>query len=95
MAGSAIVRKLRNEGYDNFILQTSADLDLPKQGEVAAFFNETKPRYFFLAAAKVVSRPKRESLAVLIIVARFEMKVLLVNQNGWEDKKVLRNKIET
>ena len=53
MAGSAIVRKLRDEGYDNFIFQTSAELDLRNQREVAAFFNETKPRYVFLAAAKV------------------------------------------
>ena len=53
MAGSAIVRKLRDEGYDNFIFQTSEELDLRSQQEVAAFFSETKPRYVFLAAAKV------------------------------------------
>ncbi len=53
MAGSAIVRKLRNEGYDNFIFRTSSELDLRNQQAVNAFFNDTKPGYVFLAAAKV------------------------------------------
>ena len=53
MAGSAIVRKLMDEGYDNLIFRTSSELDLRNQQAVDAFFNETKPSYVFLAAAKV------------------------------------------
>jgi GDP-L-fucose synthase len=53
MVGSAILRKLKAEGYVNFILRTSKELDLRNQSEVEAFFEETKPDYVFLAAAKV------------------------------------------
>lgn len=53
MAGSAIVRKLRAEGYDNLILKSSSELDLRSQAAVEKFFKEEKPEYVFLAAAKV------------------------------------------
>ena len=53
MVGSAILRKLKKEGYTNFILKTSAEVDLRNQSEVNHFFNEEKPVYVFLAAAKV------------------------------------------
>ncbi|RWY57419.1 GDP-L-fucose synthase [Mucilaginibacter gilvus] len=53
MVGSAIHRKLQAEGYTNFILRTSAEIDLRDQQQVAAFFTATKPDYVFLAAAKV------------------------------------------
>ena len=53
MVGSAIYRKLRKEGYDNFVTRTSAELDLRNQEDVKRFFEEEKPDYVFLAAAKV------------------------------------------
>ncbi|TFF36879.1 GDP-L-fucose synthase family protein [Mucilaginibacter psychrotolerans] len=53
MVGSAIHRKLEKEGYTNFILRSSGELDLRDQQKVTAFFAETKPDYVFLAAAKV------------------------------------------
>ena len=53
MVGSAIVRKLRSEGFSNFILKTSSELDLRNQAIVYAFFAAEKPDYVFLAAAKV------------------------------------------
>jgi len=53
MVGSAIVRKLQAEGYQNFILKTSSELDLRNQAAVGKFFAEEKPEYVFLAAAKV------------------------------------------
>jgi GDP-L-fucose synthase len=53
MAGSAILRKLKNEGFENFVLKTSAELDLRNQSAVNNFFEEEKPSYIFLAAAKV------------------------------------------
>lgn len=53
MVGSAILRKLREEGYANFVLRTSTELDLRDQRAVAAFFEAEKPEYVFLAAAKV------------------------------------------
>jgi GDP-L-fucose synthase len=53
LVGSAIVRRLRREGYENLLLRTSKELDLRDQDEVNAFFAAEKPEYVFLAAAKV------------------------------------------
>ena len=53
MVGSAIVRKLQQEGYTNLVLKTSAELDLRDQVKVSSFFASEKPDYVFLAAAKV------------------------------------------
>lgn len=53
MVGSAILRRLEKEGYSNFILKTSKELDLRSQRAVADFFSTEKPGYVFLAAAKV------------------------------------------
>lgn len=53
MVGSAILRRLQAEGFDNFVLRTSNELDLRNQQAVANFFAEEKPEYVFLAAAKV------------------------------------------
>jgi GDP-L-fucose synthase len=53
MVGSAIKRKLQNEGFDNLLLRTSQELDLRDGKAVAAFFNAEKPDYVFLSAARV------------------------------------------
>ncbi len=53
MVGSAILRALKAQGYSNFLLRTSAELDLRNQQAVADFFAQEKPDYVFLAAAKV------------------------------------------
>jgi len=53
LVGSAIVRKLENEGYTNIIKKTHAQLDLTRQTEVENFFEAEKPEYVFLSAAKV------------------------------------------
>jgi len=53
MVGSAIYRKLHKEGFENIVTRTSKELDLRNQEEVDAFFENEKPDYVFLAAAKV------------------------------------------
>lgn len=53
MVGSAIVRKLQEEGYTNLLLRSSVELDLRRQTEVEEFFRREQPEYVFLAAAKV------------------------------------------
>jgi GDP-L-fucose synthase len=53
MVGSAIVRKLMAEGFNNIVTRRSGELDLRNQEAVTAFFAEEKPEYVFLAAAKV------------------------------------------
>ncbi len=53
MVGSAIRRNLESKGYNNLLLRTSKELDLRSQAAVAKFFEEERPDYVFLAAAKV------------------------------------------
>ena len=53
MVGSAIVRELNKQGYDNIITRTHKELDLTRQEDVENFFADEKPEYVFLAAAKV------------------------------------------
>ncbi len=53
MVGSAIHRRLKADGYSNFITRTSKELDLRNQQAVADFFAKEKPDYVILAAAKV------------------------------------------
>lgn len=53
MVGSAILRRLQQEGYRHFVCKTSAELDLRNQQAVFEFFETEKPDYVFLAAAKV------------------------------------------
>ncbi len=53
MVGSAIKRKLEQEGFNNLVYKTSAELDLRNQQDVHDFFETEKPDYVFLAAAKV------------------------------------------
>jgi GDP-L-fucose synthase len=53
MVGSAIFRKLEKEGFTNIITRVSSELDLRNQQQVADFFEQEKPEYVFLAAAKV------------------------------------------
>ena len=53
MVGSAIVRALRADGYENLLTRSSKELDLRDQSAVRAFFDKHRPDYVFLAAAKV------------------------------------------
>lgn len=53
LVGSAIVRNLEANGFTNIITRTHAELDLTNQADVRKFFEEERPEYVFLAAAKV------------------------------------------
>lgn len=53
LVGSAIVRKLKTEGFVNIVSKTRDELDLTNDVEVKSFFDTEKPEYVFLAAAKV------------------------------------------
>ncbi len=53
LVGSAILKNLQKKGYSNFILKTFKELDLTDQKAVFAFFEQEKPEYVILAAAKV------------------------------------------
>ena len=53
MVGSAILQALVANGFTNFVCRTSKELDLRNQADVEQFFNQEKPQYVFMAAAKV------------------------------------------
>ena len=53
LVGSAIYRNLQSKGYHNILIRAHEELDLTNQHEVNKFFEEHKPEYVFLAAAKV------------------------------------------
>jgi GDP-L-fucose synthase len=53
LVGSALVRKLQSVGFDHLLLRSSAELDLRDQRAVEDFFQQERPEYVFLAAAKV------------------------------------------
>jgi GDP-L-fucose synthase len=53
LVGSAIVRRLEQDGFRHLVLRTSAELDLRDQAAVRAFFEEARPDFVILAAAKV------------------------------------------
>ena len=53
LVGSAICRSLRSQGFTNLVLRTRAELDLRNQAAVQRFFQESRPEFVFLAAAKV------------------------------------------
>lgn len=53
MVGSAILRRLKSEGFSNFVVRNSKELDLRNQQQVTDFFASEKPEFVFLAAAKV------------------------------------------
>ena len=53
MVGSAVLRRLHAEGFDNILLRSRAELDLTRQAEVEAFFSTQKPEFVFMAAARV------------------------------------------
>lgn len=52
LVGARLVKKLEEDGFVNIIVRTHAELDLTRQTDVEAFFEEEKPDYVFLAAAK-------------------------------------------
>jgi GDP-L-fucose synthase len=53
LVGSAIIRKLKAKGYNNLVFTPFPEYDLRDQGQVNRFFENEKPAYVFLAAAKV------------------------------------------
>ena len=85
MVGSAIVRELQRQGYNNLVLKTHKELDLTSQDAVNEFFAKEKPDYVFVAAAKVGGIvANEEALADFMYVNMIlEMNVI---HAAWENK---------
>lgn len=76
LVGSAIVRKLISDGFQNIVTRTHSELDLTRQSDTVAFFEAEKPEYVFAAAALVggiLANVKRQ--------ARFLMENLQITCN--------------
>ena len=76
MVGSAIVRELQRQGYNNIITRTHKELDLCRQDEVERFFAEERPEYVFLAAAKVGGIEATVPIRHQLPIYRLSMRIL-------------------
>jgi GDP-L-fucose synthase len=78
MVGTALMEKLRSEGYENIITRSHTELDLTRQADVERFFHEQKPEYVFLLAARVGGiADNRDHLAdALYINTQIELNVI-------------------
>ncbi|GEM_PF-2664355 len=75
MVGSAILRRLQKEGFDNLILRTSKELDLRNQRAVNNFFEAEKPEIVIIAAAKAFLKNRLH-----LSISKFNLINLLVVQ---------------
>ena len=81
MLGSAILRKLKAEGFSNFVLRTSAELDLRNQQQVEKFFAEEKPDFVFLAAARVGGIMANNTLRAEFIFDNLQIQNNIIHQS--------------
>jgi len=73
MVGSAIVRALTAKGFDNIVVRSRAEVDLRAKADVDAFFQQERPEYVFLAAAKVGGILANNSQPVEFLVENIEI----------------------
>ena len=76
LVGSAIMQALQNRGHTNFVTRTHAELDLTDQQAVRDFYQQEKPDYVFLAAARVGGIVANDSYP-----AEFIYKNLMIESN--------------
>ncbi len=81
LVGSALVRKLQAEGYNNLVLKTHAELDLLNQQAVADFFVAEKPEYVFLAAAKVGGILANNTMPAQFIYENLQIECNIIHQS--------------
>jgi GDP-L-fucose synthase len=79
LVGSALHRSLEHGGYSNLLLRTHAQLDLTDREAVRAFFEQEKPEYVFLAAAKVGGILANETYPADFIRENLEIQTNLID----------------
>jgi len=89
MVGSAIYKKLVKEGYTNLITRTSKELDLRDQRAVFEFFQEERPEYVFLAAAKVGGIVANNTYRADFLYENLEIQNNIIHQSHKHDVKKL------
>ncbi len=83
LVGSAIMRKLLDEGFQNLVLRTHGELDLTDRGAVNRFFKDEKPEYIFLAAAKVGGIYANDTYPVDFILENVRIQNNVI-ESSWE-----------
>jgi GDP-L-fucose synthase len=87
LVGSAIVRKLQDEGFTNIVGKTSKELDLKNRDAVFAYMEEIKPKYLVLAAAKVGGILANSTYPVEFLSENLQIQVNVLDA-------ALKNKVE-
>lgn len=90
MVGSAIVRRLKDKGYNNILVRTHEEMDLKNQKSVYKFFEDEKPEYVFCAAAKVGGIKANKVYMADFLMDNLEMQSnLLAAAHKYKVKKLL------
>ena len=89
MAGSAIVRELKRQGYSDIITRTHGELDLTRQEAVENFFMEEKPEYVFHTAGKVGGIAANENAPADFMYENMMMAMNLIHAAWKNDVKKL------
>jgi GDP-L-fucose synthase len=79
LLGSALIRRLRQAGYDNLLVQSHRELDLTDARVVDRFLSENRPRYVFLAAAKVGGILANETLPADFIFENLKIQTNVIH----------------
>ena len=85
MVGSAIIRELNRQGYNNIITRTHKELDLTRQDAVEEFFAVEKPDYVFVAAAKVGGIAANEEALADFMYDNMILEMNVIH-SAWENK---------
>lgn len=81
LVGSALVRKLKEQGFGNIILRSRSELDLTNQLAVERFFVKEKPEYVFLAAAKVGGIHANSTYPAEFIFSNMQVQMNVINES--------------
>ena len=85
LVGSALVRKLKEKGFNNLLLKSRSELDLTNQHAVEVFFAHEKPEYVFLAAAKVGGIHANSTYPAEFIFSNMQVQMNIINES-WKYK---------
>jgi GDP-L-fucose synthase len=85
LVGSALVRKLKDKGFNNLLLKNRSELDLTNQHAVEVFFAHEKPEYVFLAAAKVGGIYANNTYPAEFIFSNMQVQMNIINES-WKYK---------
>jgi len=89
LVGSAIVRKLKENGYNNFVFRTLEEMDLTNQQDTLDFFKNEKPEYVILAAAKVGGIVANNTYRAEFIIDNIQIQNNIINASHKNNVKKL------